>query len=96
MLPAIEPGSVLLINRAAYGLRNPLTDRYAWRWGAPKSGDVVVFPSPDGLLAVKRCRPAEEAGKFMALGDNEAESYDSRNYGPVSIDSIRGKVMGVK
>lgn len=32
-------------------------------------------------------------GMMFALGDNMAESRDSRDYGFVSIDSIRGKVL---
>jgi signal peptidase I len=33
------------------------------------------------------------AGMIFALGDNMAESRDSRDYGFVSIDSIRGKAL---
>lgn len=98
MTPTIRPGTVLVVNRAAYGLHIPFSGRYLVRWGAPRESDVVVFPSPVGHIAVKRCSFAADipAGYFMALGDNAAESYDSRNYGPVPIDAVLGKVVGIR
>jgi signal peptidase I len=32
-------------------------------------------------------------GMMFTLGDNMAESRDSRDYGFVSLDSVRGKVL---
>ncbi|MDR2159451.1 MAG: S26 family signal peptidase [Treponema sp.] len=96
MAPAIKPGTVLFVSRLVYGLRVPWKDRYLLRWSAPREGDVVVFYTPAGDLAVKRCREVRDRGEFMALGDNSLQSYDSRSYGPVSPDRIIGKVLGVK
>lgn len=98
MAPTIMPGSMIVVNKAAYGLRMPFIDGYLVRWTRPREGDVVVFPSPLGHIAVKRCFfPTDTpAGHFMALGDNAAASYDSRNYGPVSIDAVLGKVVGIR
>jgi signal peptidase I len=96
MLPAIEPGTLLLVNRAAYGLRVPGTGVCLFRWAAPKPGDVVVFYTPQGALAVKRCAGFSGPGLFTALGDNSLESYDSRSYGPIAAERIIGKVLGVK
>ncbi len=112
MLPAIKPGSVIIIYRAAYGLREPFSDRYIIRWAEPKPGEIVVFPSPDGKMAIKRCvagpgAPVPEnvpvtdgitkvpENQFLALGDNRDESYDSRNYGFVNVDAIKGKALGL-
>ena len=112
MLPAIRPGRVLLVNRLAYGLRLPGTDTYLVRWRLPREGDVVIFITPEGSTAVKRCgvvalkdgavigaTPSERASPawtFFARGDNDLESYDSRSYGPVPADRIVGKVVGIK
>ena len=95
MEPTIKPGTILVINRAAYGLRLPWAPRYLLRWATPRAGDIIIFPSPLGGVAVKRC--AQVIGKSMieALGDNSAVSYDSRDYGPVPVDSVLGKVMGI-
>jgi signal peptidase I len=95
MIPAIRPGTLLLINRAAYGLRLPWAGRYVLRWKEPDAGDIVVFRTPLGQIAVKRCASVEKEGVF-ALGDNTAESLDSRSYGLVQSDSILGKVVGIR
>jgi signal peptidase I len=96
MEPAIRSGSVLVINRMQYGLRFPGQQGYLIRWAAPKQGEVVVFYAPSGNIAVKRCSNEEQAGVFMAQGDNSLRSYDSRSYGPVSADATIGKVLGKK
>jgi signal peptidase I len=95
MIPSIMPGSLLLVNRAAYGLRVPWTGGYILRWKQPEAGDIVVFKTPLGETAVKRCASAEGEG-FFALGDNAGESLDSRSYGFIGNDSILGKVVGIR
>ncbi|GHU07955.1 hypothetical protein FACS1894151_03080 [Spirochaetia bacterium] len=97
MLPVIQPGTILLVNRVAYGFRLPWSEHYLFSWALPKTGDIIVFYSPHGEPVVKRCSALVAANKkFIALGDNSLESYDSRSYGPVPIDHIVGKVLGVK
>jgi signal peptidase I len=96
MEPAIRSGSVLVINRMQYGLRFPGQQGYLIRWAQPRQGEVVVFYAPSGSIAVKRCSSREQAGVFMAQGDNSLRSYDSRSYGPVSADATIGKVLGKK
>ncbi|MDR2476928.1 MAG: signal peptidase I [Treponema sp.] len=97
MEPAIHNGSVLVINRLQYGFRLPgLRQGYAARWSWPKQGEVVVFYTPSGDLAVKRCGQIIERGSFLAIGDNSPQSYDSRSYGPVLADNVIGKVLGIK
>jgi signal peptidase I len=96
MLPAITPGTVLVVVRTAYGFRLPWSFTYLLRWSKPKAGDVVVFFTPRGDRAVKRCGAMLGEDRFFALGDNNRESYDSRFYGPVPVDHIIGKVVGIK
>jgi signal peptidase I len=96
MVPAIRNGAVLVVNKLAYGLRLPFTPGFLLRWSLPKEGDVVVFYSPRGDLAVKRCTGIPGEGLFFLRGDNSRDSYDSRSYGPVPADRIIGKVLGVK
>jgi signal peptidase I len=95
MLPALKPGSVLVVNKAAYGIRLPVIGIYIFRWGKPHSGDMVVFYTPLGERAVKRCSSVNNSN-FYALGDNDLESFDSRSYGSISLDHILGKVIAVK
>jgi signal peptidase I len=96
MDPVIKNGTVLVVNRAAYGLRNPWNGKYLFRWALPLPGDVVVFFTPQGDLAVKRCGAMIPGNRFFALGDNSLESYDSRSYGPVPVEHILGRVLGIK
>jgi len=93
MEPSIKSGRVLIISRLRYGLRFPWMQGYLIRWDNPKIGEVVVFYTPFGELAVKRCIDLVEGG-FIAQGDNRNVSYDSRSYGSVPVDNIIGKVLG--
>jgi len=55
MEPTVEPGDHIVVAKAAYGLRLPLTDRWLVRWSDPAHGDVVVLDSPeDGTVLLKR------------------------------------------
>ncbi|MDR2509344.1 MAG: S26 family signal peptidase [Spirochaetaceae bacterium] len=96
MLPAIHNGSILIVNKLAFGFRPPFCGAYVLRWNIPKTGDVIVFLTPFDDLAVKRCAYITEDGRFFALGDNEPASFDSRSYGPVPVDNIIGKAFGIK
>ena len=100
MVPVIKPGTVLLVCKVFYGLRLPLAlgpvSGYLLRWKQPKKGDVVVFYTPLGEIAVKRCGETMAGNMFFALGDNGSQSYDSRNYGSVPYNNIIGRVLGIK
>lgn len=96
MSPAIKPGAILLVCKVFYGIRIPGSGSYLVRWRIPRKGDVVVFYTPLGEIAVKRSGEILPGNEFYALGDNQDHSYDSRNYGPVLNDNIIGKVLGIK
>ena len=96
MLPVIKPGTVLFVCKVYYGFKVPFTGTYLFQWKFPKEGDVVVFYTPLGEIAVKRCGEILPGDEFYAVGDNILHSYDSRNYGPVSNKNIIGKVLGKK
>lgn len=96
MVPAIQSGSILFVNKISYGFRAPFCGLYLMRWAKPKPGDVVVFWTPYGDLAVKRCAGLEGENSFLAYGDNSSASFDSRFYGSVPLDNIVGKAAGIK
>ena len=96
MTPVIKPGTILLVCKLFYGFRLPGSGTYLLRWGSPHKGDVVVFYTPLGEIAVKRCGETLPGRLFFALGDNRTQSYDSRNYGPIPDDNIIGRVLGIK
>lgn len=79
MLPTLTNGQdVISFNWAYLGTK-------------PKVGDVVVI-EVDGREIIKRV--VEVNGKQVLVeGDNKDESTDSRNFGPVDMDKIIGKVV---
>jgi signal peptidase I len=46
MLPTLESGDLILVNKYSYGLRVPVLDRKIVPTGEPARGDVVVFRYP--------------------------------------------------
>ncbi len=55
MLPTVEVGDRVLVAKAAYGLRVPLTELWLGEPRMPARGDVVVLASPeDGRVLLKR------------------------------------------
>ena len=55
MHPNSLEGDVVLVNRLAYDLKLPLTDRVIMALGEPQRGDIVTFTSPrDGVRLIKR------------------------------------------
>ena len=86
MEPAFRSGDRVLVNRLAYRRR------------APRAGDVVVLRDPErrGRVLLKRIATAPDdtvAGpsRIYVLGDNAAESRDSRAFGAVAENEIIGK-----
>jgi len=78
MRPALEPGDRLLVLRTAN----------------VRTGDMVaiVDPREPARLVVKRvatCSPSE----LTVIGDNPIASTDSRTFGPVRRDALRGRVV---
>ena len=94
MEPVIQNGTVLVISCLRYGFRLPWRQKHLIRWAEPQPGEVLVFYTPTGERAVKRCIALTGDGSFIAAGDNERTSYDSRSYGPVPFNNIIGKVLG--
>ena len=98
MEPAINDGDILVVSLLRYGIRFPGkpgggSAGYLIRWAQPQEGEVVVFYTPAGDKAVKRCTALVDGQRFYAEGDNSLSSLDSRSYGAVPVDKIIGKVL---
>lgn len=147
MEPTLLVGDYLLVNKFAYGIRNPFTNRVWIPLGTPKRGDVVVFiypqdPSKDYIKRViglpgdriqiinkklylngqvTQIPPASEdpgapraiylepeitpterdnfgpvvvpENSYFVMGDNRDRSYDSRFWGFVPMDALRGRAF---
>jgi len=61
MMPTLDVGDFILVNKFAYGLRMPAFNNKLLDLGEPKRGDVVVFRFPGYL-----CR---DGGKLVRSGD---------------------------
>jgi len=46
MVPTLPVGNLILVNKSAYGIRNPINNEVWLKNKAPKRGDVVVFKFP--------------------------------------------------
>ena len=55
MIPSLLIRDHIAVNKMAYGIRYPFSNKYLWRRGIPQRGDVVVFRSTeDRRFMVKR------------------------------------------
>ena len=82
MQPTLEPGDRVLVRRLR---RKP----------APSLGSVVVtwHPQRSKLRLIKRLSRLDSTGLWL-LGDNPAESTDSRQLGAVPTNLLIGEVVG--
>ena len=56
MLPTLQVGDFILVNKYEYGVRLPVLDRKIWDVGKPQRGDVMVFkfPHDESVNFIKR------------------------------------------
>ena len=83
MLPAYRDGDVILI------------DPSACSESLPKPGEVVLVAHPfrQGVKMIKRVDHVTADGRFFVVGDNHAESTDSRSFGPLRATQLIGQVI---
>lgn len=72
MEPTVLVGDQICVNKLAFGLRIPASERYIVRGAEPERGEVVVFTSPDTkevllkrVVALPGDRVAVRAGKLI-------------------------------
>ena len=79
MNPTLRDGEVVLVDRKAN----------------VETGDIVVAKHPIEQTSeiVKRIERINERGHYFLVGDNLEDSNDSRHFGAVTREYIKGKVV---
>ncbi len=79
MLPALRSGEQVIVKKSA----------------KINVGDIVIAKHPfkKSVEIIKRIKEIDKNGKYFLVGDNSDESTDSRTFGAVSIECIKGKVI---
>jgi nickel-type superoxide dismutase maturation protease len=79
MNPTLKDGEVVLVDREA----------------KIQVGDIVIAKHPfeQDSEVVKRVERINERGHYFLVGDNLEESSDSRHFGAVTREYIKGKVV---
>jgi signal peptidase I len=140
MLPTLQIGDHILVNKFLYGLRLPYPfEKVVVQWGQPYAGDVIVFVYPrdrtkdfikrvlavggdtvavrhkqvyvnGAKLEIPQAAFADEGReipglrdnfgpvtvpphKLFVMGDNRDRSHDSRFWGFVDFDDVKGKAF---
>ena len=70
-----------------------LTARVPFPSGKIKSGNVIVFRQPVHGLLVKRVQKVLDDGTAFEVKGTQIDSTDSRNFGPVPLSQVLGKVI---
>lgn len=79
MNPTLKDGEVVLVDKSA----------------EIEVSDIVVakHPSEQNSEIVKRVERINECGDYFLVGDNLEDSNDSRHFGAVTKEYIKGKVV---
>jgi signal peptidase I len=71
-----------------------LVDLWSYRSRTPATGEPVLLQGPGGVLMVKRVATADPPPGFLhVLGDNPGMSVDSRQFGPIPREAVRGRIL---
>ncbi len=70
-----------------------LAARVPFPSGKIRAGELIVFRQPGYGTLIKRVRRVLEDGRAYEVRGTQIESTDSRNFGPVPLDRVIGRVI---
>jgi nickel-type superoxide dismutase maturation protease len=71
-----------------------IVDLWSYRHRRPREGEIVLFSGTEPASAPMVKRVANRTGSaFWLLGDNPEMSDDSRRFGPVPEERLRGRLV---
>ena len=73
MIPTLQIGDHILVNKLAYGLRIPLVGKYLLEFKTPQRGDVIVFIFPED-------RSKDFIKRVIGIGGDVVEIRDKKVY----------------
>jgi len=79
MIPTLEIGDHILVNKLSYGLRMPFLERYLLQYGNPARGDVVVFIYPEDRSKEFIKRVIAVAGDTVEVRSKKISSMANRS-----------------
>jgi signal peptidase I len=82
MEPTLHPGDRVLV------------DRWTYRHRRPRAGEIALLLAPSDQPLVKRVAgPPTSDGRLRVVGDNAANSVDSRQFGALPPRRFRGRIV---
>lgn len=78
MIPTLEVGDHIFVNKFIYGLRVPFTNAWLVEWGSPERGDVIVFRYPLDTSKDYIKRVVAVAGDRVRVDQREVYVNDQR------------------
>lgn len=58
----------------------------------PRINDIVAFRTKENIILIKRIKRIIN-NRYLLLGDNSSDSFDSRSFGEIEKESILGKFI---
>jgi signal peptidase I len=106
MEPTVLTGDRIVVNKAAYGLRVPLSEHWLVAYAEPARGDVVVLVADDPTVLLKRV--VAVSGDLVEVKDGRVfldgavvpepkanlESGGGPDFGPVRVPAGKVLVLG--
>ena len=103
MLPTLRPGDRVLVRRvAARSLKRgdlvvfarPREERRSWMIKRVLAGPGDRVPRAEVPVLWGYQEPLVPPGRFVVVGDNPEDSYDSRQFGYLKAEALLGVVVG--